>query len=335
MTDDFVWGVLGASKIGQKVVPALQAGAGMRVGALAARNRDRAEADCARYGVAKAYASYDALLDDPEIDGIYNPLPNDLHVPWSIRAMDAGKHVLCEKPIALTAEEAQALEEAQARTGRLVVEAFMVRHHPQWIEARARVRSGALGEVRAIQTVFAYHLTDPANIRNRPQNGGGGLYDIGCYAINTARFLFEAEPERAIGLFDMDPAFGTDRLTSGLMQFPGGRQASFVCATQTVPTQRVTVLGTKARLVVEVPFNAPPERDLTLVQDDGADLFGGGAERIVVPATDQYTRQAEAFVRLVREGDPRDPAPIRDAIANMRVIDALFRSRESGALETV
>ncbi|WP_349371277.1 Gfo/Idh/MocA family oxidoreductase [Salinarimonas sp.] len=335
MTRDFVWGVLGAAKIGEKVVPALQAGAGMRVGAIASRDEGRARADAERYGVAKAYGAYEALLADPEIDGVYNPLPNDLHVSWSIRAMEAGKHVLCEKPIALTAAEAERLREAQVRTGRLVVEAFMVRHHPQWIEARERVRSGALGELRAIQTAFSFYNDDPTNIRNRPENGGGGLYDIGCYAINTARFLFEAEPERVIGLFDMDPQMGVDRLTSGLMLFSGGRQASFVCSTQLVPTQRVTILGTQARLVVEVPFNAPPDRDLRIVEDPGTDLFGEAAQATVLPATDQYARQAEAFVARVAAGGGADTGPIEDAIANMRVIDALFRSRESGALERV
>lgn len=335
MADDFVWGVLGASRIGEKVVPALQAGRGMRVGALAARDLDRAREHAARYGAPKAYGSWEELLADPEIDGIYNPLPNDLHVPWSIRAMEAGKHVLCEKPIAMSAQEARALREAQARTGKVVVEAFMVRHHPQWIEARERVRSGALGEARAIQTVFAYHLTDPANIRNRPENGGGGLYDIGCYAVNTARFLFDAEPERVLALFDMDPVMGIDRLASGLMLFSGGRQASFVCATQIAPHQRVTVLGTKARLEVVTPFNMPPDREAVLVEDDGTDLFGAGARPTKLAARDQYTAQAEAFVARVRGPGAADFGPIDDAIANMRVLDALFRSRETGTLEAV
>ena len=180
--------------------------------------KSRAAAD--KLGIARAYASYEELLADPEIEAIYNPLPNELHVPWSVRALDAGKHVLCEKPIALDAKEAGALIEARARSGRIVAEAFMVRFHPQWRRAREIVAAGSLGAVSAIQTFFSYRLLDPANVRNRPP-GGGGLYDIGCYAILTARYIFGAEPTRVVATLDRDPNFQTDRLGSAIVEFPG------------------------------------------------------------------------------------------------------------------
>src|SRR5215213_705480 len=255
------WGVLSTARIGtEKVIPAMQRGAVSRIDAIASRDLARGQQVAARLGIPKVYGSYEELLADPEIEAVYNPLPNHLHVPWTIKAMEAGKHVLCEKPIALTAHEGRQLIDVRERTGRHVAEAFMVRHHPQWQLARDIAGSGRIGEVRAIQTFFSYFLTDPVNIRNQADIGGGGLYDIGCYAILTARYLFGAEPLRAIGLADKDPTMGTDRLTSGLLEFPGGRQLSFTCATQLVPFQRVQIVGTNGRVEVQIPFNAPPGR---------------------------------------------------------------------------
>jgi len=223
MTRKVSWGVLGAAKIGlEKVLPAMQRGEVARVDAIASRDLAKAQAAAKSLGIARAYGSYEELLADPTIEAIYNPLPNELHVPWTIRALEAGKHVLSEKPIALDANEAQALVAARTRTGKLVAEAFMVRHHPQWRRAREIARSGAIGDVRAIQTFFAYRLLDADNIRNKPP-GGGALYDIGCYAILTARYVFGAEPIRVVASLDVDPKFGTDRLTSALIEFPGGR----------------------------------------------------------------------------------------------------------------
>jgi len=329
------WGILSTAKIGrEQVIPALMSGDLTEVVALASRDLNRAQAAAAEFGIPRTYGSYEALLADPEVDAIYNPLPNHLHAPLTIRALEAGKHVLCEKPIALDAQEARQIEEAQRRTGRLVAEAFMVRFHPQWKRAREIVRSGRLGDVRAIHAFFSYYLADPDNIRNQAGIGGGGLYDVGCYAVATARYIFEAEPVRVIGAFDRDPAMRTDRLASGLAEFPGARHLAFTCATQLVPTQRVQIAGTRGRLEILVPFNPKREQPTRIVIDDGRDLSGGGAETEEFPPSDQYQRQADAFSRAILEGSSLD-FPIEDAVKNMQVLDALFRSETSKTWEAV
>ena len=248
---------------------------------------------------ARAFGSYQDLLADPEIEAIYNPLPNELHVPWTLRALAAGKHVLCEKPIALDAEEARPLIDARNRSGKLVTEAFMVRHHPQWRRARALAREGSIGETRAIQTFFSYRLLDPDNVRNRPP-GGGGLYDIGCYAILTARYIFAAEPTRVVATIDWDPKFKTDRLASAILEFPGGRHLTFTVGTQLSGRQHVTIVGDQGRIEVMIPFNAPPDRPTEIVIDTGADLIGGGRRVETFPVCDQYTLQGDAFSRAIQ-----------------------------------
>jgi predicted dehydrogenase len=334
MSRKLSWGVLSVAKIGvEHVIPAMQRGEVTRIDAIASRDLTRAKSAAAALGIAKAYGSYEALLADPAIEAIYNPLPNELHVEWTIRALEAGKHVLCEKPIALDAKEAEALIAARARSGKLVAEAFMVHHHPQWRRAREIVRSGAIGDVRAIQSFFSYRLTDPENIRNKPP-GGGGLYDIGCYAITTARYAFAAEPIRVVAALDIDPAFGTDRLASALIEFPGGRHLTFSCATQLSAHQRVTLVGEKGRIEVAIPFNAPTDRPTRILIDSGVDLVGGGARVEEFPTCDQYTLQGDDFSRAAL-GEGRLEFPIEDAIANMRVIDAAFRSAKSGGWEKV
>jgi predicted dehydrogenase len=333
MASSVSWGVLSTAKIGvEKVIPAMQGGKVSRIDAIASRDLARGREVAARLSIPKVYGSYEELLADASIDAIYNPLPNHLHVPWTVKAMEAGKHVLCEKPIALTADEARQLIEVRKRTGRHVAEAFMVRYHPQWQLAREIARSGRIGDVRAIQTFFSYFQTDPANIRNQADIGGGGLYDIGCYAILTARYLFGAEPTRAIGLIDRDPNMGTDRLTSGLVEFPGGRHLSFTCSTQLVPYQRVQIAGTKGRLEVQIPFNAPPGRTTRILIDDGRDLSGGGITVEEIEPCNQYTLQGDEFSRAVL-GHKAPDWPIEDAVANMRVIDAIFQSVTTGAWE--
>jgi predicted dehydrogenase len=326
------WGVLGAAKIGvEKVIPAMQRGEASRVDAIASRDIAKARRAAASLGIAKAYGSYEELLADPAIEAVYNPLPNELHVPWTIRALEAGKHVLCEKPIALDAAEARSLIAARHGSGKLVAEAFMVRFHPQWRRAREIAHSGEIGEARAIQTFFSYRLTDAENIRNKPP-GGGGLYDIGCYAILTARYVFGAEPTRLVAALDVDQAFGTDRLASALIEFPGGRSLTFTCATQLSAHQRVTIVGDAGRVEIAVPFNAPIDRPTRITIDSGRDLVGGGARVEEFPACDQYTLQGDAFSRAVL-GETAFEFPIEDAIANMRVIDAAFRSARSGTWE--
>jgi len=328
------WGVISTALIGTaKVIPAMQKSRHCRIQAIASRDLALAKKWAKELGIPKAYGSYEELLADREIEAIYNPLPNHLHVPWSIKAAEAGKHVLCEKPIALDAKEAGQLLAARDRTGRLIAEAFMVRGHPQWLRARELVRQGRIGSLRAVQGFFSYFLTDPANVRNRADIGGGGLYDIGCYPIVTSRFLFGAEPTRVVGLIEFDPVLKIDRLASAILDYPKG-QASFMCATQLVPYQRMQILGTKGRIEVEIPFNAPPDQPCRIFVDDGSALGDASAGEESFPACDQYTIQGDLFSEAIRSGKPVE-FPLENAVQNMRVIDALFRSAKTGRWETV
>jgi len=326
------WGVLGVAQIGvRKVIPAMQKGEWSDVAAIASRDRQKAEDAAQTLGIAKAYGSYEELLLDPEIEAIYNPLPNHLHVPWTVKAAEAGKHVLCEKPISLTAEEARTLLAVRERAGVKIGEAFMVRTHPQWLRTRELIASGRIGPLRSILGFFSYFNRNPDNIRNVLEFGGGGLMDIGCYPINTSRFVFGEEPSRVMGVIERDPEMKTDRLTSAILDFPSG-QSIFTCGTQLVPYQRMQFLGTKGRIEIQIPFNAPNDRPCRIFIDDGRDLFGGGVSTEEFPTCDQYTIQGDAFSRAVREGG-EVPVPLEDAIKNMAVIEAVFRSAESGKWE--
>jgi predicted dehydrogenase len=317
------WGVLGVAKIATtKVIPAMQRGTWSGVAAIASRDLRKAQAAAASLGIRKAYGSYEELLADPEIDAIYNPLPNHLHVPWTTRAAEAGKHVLCEKPIALHAAEAEQLLAVRDRTGVRIQEAFMVRTHPQWIAARGMVRSGRIGTLRALAGHFSYFNDDPANVRNNPDYGGGGLLDIGCYLVHVARMMFDREPERVFGAIQTDPRFGTDTLASMLLDFGGGHAVG-TCSTQLAPYQRVHILGTRARIEIEIPFNAPPDRPCRLRVDDGSNLFGQAAEQLEMDVCDQYTIQGDLFSRAILE-NTETPYPLEDSVQNMRVIDAVF-----------
>ena len=325
------WGVLGVARIAtQKVIPAMQQGEWSEVVAIASRDLAKAEKAAAGLGLSRVYDSYEALLADPEIEAVYNPLPNHLHVPWTKRAAEAGKHVLCEKPVALNAAEARTLLDVRDRTGVHIQEAFMVRVNPQWIRTVEEVRKGRIGELRAVTGVFSYFNDDPANIRNKVEYGGGALMDIGCYLVNTARMIFEREPARVFGSVERDPRSGTDILTSVALDFAPG-QASGICATQLVASQRVNIFGTRGRIEVEIPFNAPPDRPNRLFIDDGSTL-GRHQQTIELPTCNQYTVQGDLFSQAVR-GLRAVPYPLEDSILNMRVIDAVFRAAESGRWE--
>jgi predicted dehydrogenase len=328
------WGVLGAARIAvEKVIPAMQRGEWSEVTAIASRDAEKAKHLAQALGIRKAYASYDDLLADDEVEAIYNPLPNHLHVPWTVRAAEAGKHVLCEKPISLNLEEARTLLKLQRRTGVKIQEAFMVRTHPQWLGTRELIRQGRIGELRAAAGFFSYFNTDAANIRNQPETGGGALMDIGCYPVTTSRFIFGEEPRRVAALLERDPAFGIDRLTSFVLDFPSGH-ATFTCSTQLNPYQRMNFFGTRGRIEILIPFNAPSDRPTRILIDDGTDLFGERVEVREFPACDQYTIQADLFSRAVRE-DTEQPIPLEDAVKNMAVIEALFRAAQSRAWESV
>jgi predicted dehydrogenase len=324
------WGVLGTARIATaKVIPAMQRGRWSGVAAIASRDESRAEAAARGLGIPRVYGSYEDLLADSDIHAVYIPLPNHLHVPWTIRAAEAGKHVLCEKPIGLTAAEAQQLLAVRDRTGVLIQEAFMIRSHPQWVRTRELVRGGAIGELRAITGSFSYYNDDPRNIRNVREWGGGGLMDIGCYLVHVSRMLFEREPRRVCALMEQDPRMGIDRLTSLLLDFEGGH-AIGTCATQLVPYQRVEILGTRGRIEISIPFNAPPDRPLRILVDDGSDLTGAGVRTTEFEVCDQYTLQGDLFSRAILEGGPA-PYPLEDSILNMRVIDAITRSAGNAA----
>ncbi len=315
------WGIISTANIGTaKVIPAMQKGEFCDVVAISSRDLDSARGAADSLGIPKSYGSYEELLADPDIDAIYNPLPNHLHVPWSIRALEAGKHVLCEKPIALTAEEGQLLVDAAKQHPDLkVMEAFMYRHHPQWQLAKRLVDEGQIGELRTIQTFFSYFNADPNNVRNIADIGGGGLMDIGCYAISFARFLFDAEPQRVVGLLDYDPDFMTDRLVSALMDFGSG-SSTFTISTQLASYQRVNIFGISGRIEIEIPANAPPDRPCRVWVQRGEEI-----EEILLDVVDQYTIQGDLFSQAILNDTPV-PTPIEDAVANMRVIEAVVAS---------
>ena len=326
------WGVLGAANIAVRtVIPAIQRSGSGVVSAIASRDIGKAQRTAGTLGIERAYGSYEALLEDPDIDAVYNPLPNHLHVPWTIRAMEAGKHVLCEKPIALSAPEARSLLAVRDRTGRQVCEAFMVRSHPQWRTVRAIIASGRIGTLRLITGHFSYYRVDPDDVRSRAEWGGGALMDIGCYPIMVSRWLFGAQPQSVVAQYELDPVLRVDRLGCALLRFPDG-QASFSFSGQLVPHQRMQIFGTTGRIDIVIPFNAPSAKPTLVRVDDGREP-GALGESVEVAAADQYVLQADAFAAAIR-GDGEMPMSLEDSIANMAVIDAVVRSVSSGRWET-
>lgn len=333
MSDAVRWGVLGCASIAlRKVLPAMLRSTRCDVVAIASRDFGRAEAAARELGISRPYGSYEELLADADVEAVYIPLPNHLHAPWTLRAAAAGKHVLCEKPLALGVTEATEMIDGCREAGVLLMEAFMYRLHPQWRRVHALIADGAIGELETIQAFFSYRNLDPHNIRNVPEYGGGALMDIGCYPINVARWLFGEEPAEVAATVRYDPSFGTDVLTSAVLDF-GGRHATFTCSTQIEPDQRVHLIGTEGRLLVEIPFNIPPDRATRLVIAAGGDPpVSPGLEEIVIPAADQYEIQADAFSAAIRQGAPL-PIPTEDALGNLAVIERIFGPRgEIGAM---
>lgn len=324
------WGILGTANFAlTKMAPALLKADLTELAGIASRDLGKARAAAESLGIPRSYDSYDELLADPQIEVVYIPLPNHLHVPWSIKAIEAGKHVLCEKPIGLTAADARRLlAVARAHPQLKVMEGFMYRHHPQWRRAKQLVSDGKIGELRTIQSFFSYFNVDEKNIRNQSEIGGGGLMDIGCYSISLSRFIFGKEPVRVTGTIEADPVFQTDRITSGILDFGSGT-STFTCSTQVAPYQRVNILGTAGRIEIEIPFNAPPDEPSRMWHQREKQPKVWETEEIVFEACDQYTIQADLLSRSVIEGTPQ-PTPLEDAIANMVVIDAVRSSDSSG-----
>ena len=317
------WGILSTAKIGiEKVIPAMQQGKLSKIVAIASRTHESAREAAKNLKIPKPFGSYQDLLDDTSIDAVYIPLPNHMHVPWTIKALAANKHVLCEKPIALTATEAkELLKETEKFPHLKVMEAFMYRHHPQWIRALELINGGGIGMVKTIHSFFSYYNDDPENIRNMVDIGGGGLMDIGCYCISLARLIFDEEPQRVFGKIEYDPGFETDRICSGILDFVQGT-STFTCSTQLVPYQRVNVFGTKGRIEIEIPFNAPPDKPCKMLFQNNEII-----EEIEIKICDQYTIQGDLFSLAVLKNE-KVPTPIEDAVENMKVLEAVIQSAE-------
>jgi predicted dehydrogenase len=328
------WGVLGAARIAvNRVIPGMLLGQFCEVTAIASRDSARAEDAAQQLGIQKAYGSYEEMLADPEIEAVYNPLPNHLHVPWSILAAEAGKHVLCEKPIGMNAAETLELIAARDRTGVIMGEAFMVAAHPQWLRTIELVREGRIGRLLSAVGTFSYVNLKPENIRNIREYGGGALYDVGCYPIKTSRMVFGEEPVRVCGTLVRDPNFDTDILTSAILEYPSGH-CVFTCSTQIAGQQSMRFFGTHGRIETEIPFNAIPGGVSRVFMDDGRDFAGGGRVVEEIAPCDQYTLQGDLFSQAIREGGA-PPVPLEDSLRNMAVIDAVFRSAETGRWESV
>ncbi len=325
------WGIISTAKIAREhVIPGMLAGDYCDIYAIASRDIERAQQVAQQLSIPNVYGSYEELLADPDVQAVYNPLPNHLHVSWSIKAAEAGKHILCEKPLGVDAEEAQKLVDICQEKGVLLMEAFMYRMHPQWVMAKEYVISGKLGELRAVHVFFSYMNRDPQNIRNRQDlAGSGGLMDIGCYPISLARFLFDDEPTKAVALINRDPDMKIDVLDSAILQFEKGH-ATFTCSTQLMPYQRVNILGTEGRFEIEIPFNAP-ENNPTNVYYETPDA---GIETRTIATCHQYRIEGDLFSKAILDGTSV-PTPPEDAVANMNVIDALLRSEQSGTWEVV
>jgi predicted dehydrogenase len=333
MTRKIKWGVLSTANIAiRKVIPAMQQCEFAEIAAIGSRSLEKAKTAAKELSIPKAYGSYEDLLSDPEIDAIYNPLPNHLHGGWSIRAATHGKHVLCEKPVAKNRAEVRIIREARDRYKVKIGEAFMVTTHPQWLRTREIVASGRIGKLRSIAGFFSYFNNDPTNVRNVEEFAGGALMDIGCYPIKTSRFIFGDEPVRVVGCVERDPVFKTDRLTSAIMEFPQG-QSIFTCSTQLVPYQKMQFFGTEGRVDIEIPFNAPPDKPTRIFVDSGKDLYAGASQIVEsFPICNQYTIQGDLFSKAILE-DTEVPNPLEDSLQNMAVVDAIFHSAKSNTWE--
>jgi predicted dehydrogenase len=321
------FGILSTANIARRVVPGIAAADRCEVVAVGSRDAATARAFADELAIPRAHGSYEALLADPEVDAVYIPLPNHLHAPWAIRAAEAGKHVLCEKPLATTVADAERMAEACERAGVVLMEAFMYRHHPSWVALRDLVTNGRIGRLMAVQTWFSFYNDDPTNIRNIPEAGGGALFDIGCYAVNLSRMLFDAEPTTVLGSLRRDET-GTDVLTSAILGFPDG-DATFTCSTRAESDQRVHVHGSTGRIWIDIPFNIPPDRPTAIHLASGGDPpVAPNVETFTFPPMDPYAAEAAAFAAAALDGTPV-PVPVTDAVANLRVIEQLFAAGRS------
>lgn len=319
------WGILGVSvHYRLRVHNPLQTAEGVQLTGIASRSLDRAREAAERFGIPKFYGSYEELLEDPEIEAVYIPLPNTMHTEWVRKAADHGKHILCEKPFSMSAEETERTIAYAREKGVKVMEAFMYKLHPQWRHAKALVGAGEIGEVQAVHVFFGYNNPDPTNIRNQLEMGGGAVPDIGCYAVSSSRLMMGKEPKRVVSLITRDPELGTDVLSSAILDFGGGARANITVGTQVFLQQHVQVFGSAGYLSIEVPFNTFPD-----VPGRVTVINGIGKRVVETEVNDMYRIEFEEFSRAVRKGTPVpvDPA---DAVANQKVLDALYASEEKG-----
>lgn len=319
------WGVLSTAKIGiEKVIPAMQKGKYSQISAIASRRIEKAKEAARQLGIPKAYGSYGKLLEDPEIEAVYIPLPNNLHVEWTIKSLEKGKHVLCEKPIGVNSKEAEHLKQEMKRFPALkVMEAFMYRFHPQWNVVKKLLDEGSIGKLKNIHAIFSYYNDDPTDIRNQPKIGGGGLLDIGCYCISSSRFLFNSEPIRVCGTIEYDPKMKIDRLVSAVLEFENGT-STFTCSTQLMAYSRVDIFGTKGQIGMPTPFVPSSESTSKIIHQ-----VGSGAKEFVFETCNQYTIQGDSFSQAILD-DSKAPTPIEDGVANMKVIDKIIESYKKG-----
>jgi predicted dehydrogenase len=324
MKDKIRWGILSTAKIGrEKVIPGLQKSNHCQVVAIASRNIEQAKSTAALLNIEKAYGSYEELLSDSEIEAIYIPLPNNMHVEWAIKSLQAGKHVLCEKPIGISAEEAAKLLKVSNDFPQLkIMEAFMYHFHPQWQKVKSIINENGIGDVKTIHSFFSYYNVDPTNIRNKTDANGGTLMDIGCYCISFPRFILDAEPVRALGIMDLDPKMKTDRITSGILDFSNGITSTFTCSTQLMPYQRVHIVGTEGRIEIEIPVNTPINAPTHIWVHTK-----NNSQEIIIEPVDQYSLQGDYF-SLAILNDSKIQYSLNDAIGNMKVIDAIVESAE-------
>lgn len=318
------WGVLGCASIAlEKVIPAFGHVPDAEVVAIASRTHAKAEVAAERLGIARAHGSYEELLADPHVDAVYIPLPNHLHAEWTIRAAGAGKHILCEKPLAPDRATAETMVAAAADAGVLLMEAFMYRLHPTWVTAKRMVDDGEIGELRAIQSVFTFFGDDPSAIHNIAGYAGGSLYDIGCYPINLSRWFFGGEPDRILADVHRHPDWDVDVTVSAVLGF-GDRQASFLCSTLAEDSQRVELFGDRGRIVIPIPFNIPPDRPTRIVHYAGGNPPEDPGTTIHdFEPCDQYAVEIAQFSEAVRTGGPV-PIPPEDAYGTLDVITGIL-----------
>ncbi|HEY7526796.1 MAG TPA: Gfo/Idh/MocA family oxidoreductase [Candidatus Limnocylindria bacterium] len=323
------WGILSTADIARrKVIPGMRKAARCEITAIASRDQTTARRAAAELEIPRAHGSYEALLADPQVDAVYIPLPNHLHAEWAIAAVKAGKHVLCEKPLAMTAADAQRMVDAAEAAGVELMEAFMYRLHPSWVTVHELVRSGRIGPLTSVQSWFSYFNDDSTNIRNRREAGGGALFDIGSYCVNLSRWLFDAEPDDVRAAIRRDPVLGVDTLTTGILSFADGI-ASFTCSTRAEDDQRVHIYGTQGRISIGIPFNIPPDRPTEVQVAAGGDPpVAPQVEVLTFPTADPYTVEAEQFAAAILDGIPL-PLPPRDAVANLRVIERIFAAADA------